>query len=96
LGDIGRSLQIISGVQRNENDGRLIIQGGATDETQTYVDGLLFFNQYNLQQKNVSVRSRFSPDLFNGVALQSSEYGAQFGNAMSGILQLNTIDFLQN
>jgi hypothetical protein len=91
LGDILGSLQIMPGVQRNGNDGRLIIQGGATDETQTYVDGLLLFNQYNLEQKNVSVRSRFSPDLFNGVTLQSSGYGAQFGNAMSGIVRLNTI-----
>jgi hypothetical protein len=91
LGDVIGSLQIMPGVQRNDNNGRLIVQGGATDETQTFVDGLLLFNQYNLEQKNVSVRSRFSPDLFNGVSLQSSGYGAQYGNALSGILQLNTI-----
>ena len=91
MGDIIGGLQIMPGVQRNSNDGRLIIQGGSTDETLTFVDGLLLFNQYNLGQKNVSVRSRFSPDLFRGVALQSSGYGAQYGNAMSGILQLNTI-----
>jgi hypothetical protein len=91
LGDVTGSLQIMPGVQRNENDGRLIVQGGATDETQTYIDGLLLFNQYSLEQKNVSVRSRFTPDLFRGVALQSSGYSSQFGNAMSGILQLNTL-----
>ena len=91
LGDIVGGLHIMPGVQRNDNDGRLIIQGGATDETQTFVDGLLLFNPYNIQQKNVAVRSRFTPDLFRGVALQSSGYNAQFGNALSGILQLNTI-----
>jgi hypothetical protein len=92
LGDIFGSMTIIPGVQRNDNDGRLIIQGGATDETQIYVDGLLLFNPYSLEQKNVSVRSRFSPDLFSGVSLQSAGYGAQFGNALSGILQLNTLE----
>jgi hypothetical protein len=91
LGDIFGSVQIIPGVQRNDNDGRLIVQGGGTDETQIYVDGLMLFNPYTLEQKNVSVRSKFSPDLFNGVALQSSGFGAQYGNAMSGILQLNTL-----
>ena len=91
LGDITGGLQIMPGVQRNDNDGRLIVQGGATDETLTFVDGLLLFNPYNLKQKNVSVRSRFTPDLFRGVALQSSGYGAQYGNAMSGILQLTTV-----
>ena len=91
LGDVFGSMRVIPGVQRNDNDGRLIIQGGATDETQIIVDGLILFNPYSLEQRNVSVRSRFSPDLFNGVALQSSGYGAQFGNALSGILQLNTL-----
>lgn len=91
LGDVIGSMTILPGVQRNDNDGRLIIQGGATDETKIFVDGLMLFNPYSLEQKNVSVRSRLSPDLFNGVALQSSGYGAQFGNALSGILQLNTL-----
>ncbi|MDR1552695.1 MAG: TonB-dependent receptor [Prevotellaceae bacterium] len=92
LGDILGSMTVMPGVQRNDNNGRLIIQGGATDETQIYVDGLMLFNPYSLEQKNVSVRSRFSPDLFNGVSLQSAGYGAQFGNALSGILQLNTLE----
>lgn len=90
LGDIIGGVSGMPGVQRNENDGRLVIQGGATDESQIVVDGLVMSNPYTLSQKNSSVRSRFSPDLFSGISLQSAGYGAEFGNALSGLLQLNT------
>jgi hypothetical protein len=71
LGDIIAGIKITPGVQSNDNDGRLIINGGATDESQIYVDGLIMFNPYTLSQKNVSVRSRLTPDLFSGVSLST-------------------------
>jgi hypothetical protein len=46
LGDIFSGLQILPGVQRNDNDGRLIIQGGAPNESQTFKEGFILFNQY--------------------------------------------------
>jgi hypothetical protein len=91
LGDIIAGVKITPGVQSNDNDGRLIINGGANDESQIYIDGLIMFNPYTLSQKNVSVRSRLTPDLFSGVSLYAGGYSAQYGNALSGILQLNTL-----
>lgn len=92
LGDLFGGLRIIPGVESNETDGRLIIQGGASDESKMFIDGLLYFNPYTLQQKNTSSRGRFSPDLFQGVALQSAGYGAEYGDALSGIVNLSTLD----
>ena len=95
LGDIIGAQKIMPGVQSNENDGRLIIQGGDVDEAKVYIDGLLLHKPYSLSSKNSSVRSRFSPDIFSGTSLQSAGFSAQFGNALSGVLSLNTLDALK-
>ncbi|GHT12376.1 TonB-dependent receptor [Bacteroidia bacterium] len=85
---------ILPGVQTNDNDGRLIIQGGSSDESQVYINDLMVANPYNLSANNTLVRNRFSAssDLFDGVVLQSGGYNAEFGQALSGIVNLNTLD----
>lgn len=95
LGDIIGAQKMMPGVQSNENDGRLIIQGGDVDESKVYIDGLLLHKPYSLSSKNSSIRSRFSPDIFSGISLQSAGFSAQFGDALSGVLSLNTLDALK-
>lgn len=90
MADMIGNMRVLPGVQVNDNDGRLIIQGGNSDESQIYINDLLVMNPYNLASKNTGVRTRFSSDLFEGVALQSGGYNAEFGQALSGIVNLNT------
>ncbi len=90
MADMIGNMRVLPGVQVNDNDGRLIIQGGSSEESQIYINDLLVMNPYNLTSKNTGVRTRFSSDLFEGVALQSGGYNAEFGQALSGIVNLNT------
>ncbi len=90
MADLLANMRVMPGVQTNDNDGRLIIQGGAPGESQVYIDDLIVPDPYNFTAKNSSVRSRFSCDLFEGIALQSNGYNAEFGQALSGIVNLNT------
>ncbi len=90
MADMIGNMRVLPGVQVNDNDGRLIIQGGSSEESQIYINDLLVMNPYNLTSKNTGVRTRFSSDLFEGVALQSGGYNAEFGQALSGIINLNT------
>ncbi len=90
MADLLGNMRVMPGVQANDNDGRLIIQGGAPGESQVYIDDLIVLNPYGFATKNSSVRSRFSSELFEGIALQSNGYNAEFGQAMSGIVNLNT------
>ena len=92
MADMIGGMRVLPGVQINDNDGRLIIQGGNSEESQIYINDLLVINPYGLTSKNTGVRTRFSPDLFEGVALQSGGYNAEFGQALSGILNLNTME----
>lgn len=90
LGDVLGGLQVIPSVQGNDTDGRLIVSGGSPNETQTYIDGLLVMHPNTLGMTNISVRSRFSPELFQDIALHSGGYNASNGHALSGIIDLKT------
>ena len=92
MADIIGGMRALPGVQTNDNDGRLIIQGGNSDESQIYINDLIIANPYTLSLKNNTVRSRFTPDLFSGAVLQSGGFNAEFGQALSGIVNLNTIE----
>jgi hypothetical protein len=90
MADIIGNMRILPGVQANDNDGRLIIQGGGTDESQFYINDLIVANPYTFSAKNSATRSRFNSDLFEGIVLQSGGFNAEFGQALSGIINLNT------
>ena len=89
LGDVLSGLVNTPGVQSNANDGRLMIQGGGPDESVYYIDGLILFDPY-VESINVGNRFKFGQQIFEGTILQSSGWGASYGNALSGIVQLNT------
>ena len=90
MADIIGNMRVLPGVQTNDNDGRLIIQGGSSDESQIYINDLIVANPYARSSKNGGARSRFTPDLFSGTVLQSGGFNAEFGQALSGIVNLNT------
>ncbi len=90
MADIIGNMRVLPGVQTNDNDGRLIIQGGSPGESKFYINDLIVINPYHATSKNSAVRSRFTPDLFEGIALQSAGSNAEFGQALSGVVNLNT------
>jgi hypothetical protein len=92
MADIIGNMRVLPGVQTSDNDGRLIIHGGNSDESQIYINDLIVANPYLSWGNNVGVRSRFTPDLFAGTVLQSGGFNAEFGQALSGVVNLNTKD----
>lgn len=93
MGDNIGALQMLPGTQNNAEDGRLFVRGGDPDETKTYIDGMKVFQPYTPTSPESPVRGRFSPFLFNGINFSTGGFGARFGDAMSGVLDMNTIDF---
>ncbi|MBC5836609.1 TonB-dependent receptor [Flavobacterium muglaense] len=91
-GNIIAALQTLPGTQSVGEDGRLFVRGGEANETQTFVDGLRVAQPYNATIGNVPTRGRFSPFLFNGIALSTGGYSAEYGEALSSVLLLNTQD----
>lgn len=91
-GDIVSALQTLPGTQTVGESGRLFVRGGESDETQTFVDGLRVAQPYGASANNVPTRGRFSPFLFSGISFSTGGYSAEYGEALSSVLLLNTIN----
>lgn len=91
-GDIIAALQTLPGTQTVGESGRLYVRGGEADETQTFVDGLRVAQPYGATTNNVPTRGRFSPFLFSGISFSTGGYSAEYGEALSSVLLLNTQD----
>jgi hypothetical protein len=92
VGNIVAAMQSLPGTQTVGEDGRLFVRGGEANETQTYVDGMRVPQPYGATPNNLPTRSRFSPFLFSGISFSTGGYSAEYGDALSSVLLLNTID----
>ncbi|KGL64215.1 TonB-dependent receptor [Polaribacter sp. Hel1_85] len=92
LGDVMGALQTLPGTSTVDEDGRLFVRGGEAEETQIFIDGIRVFTPYAASPNNMPTRGRFSPFLFKGISFSTGGYSAEYGQALSGVLQLNTID----
>lgn len=92
MGDVIGALTKLPGTSTVGNDGRLFVRGGDASETNIYFDGLQVGNAYGSTASNVPTRSRFNPNLFKGSFFSTGGYSAEFGQALSSALVLNTAD----
>ncbi|WP_158209447.1 TonB-dependent receptor [Myroides phaeus] len=95
-GDIMAIMSTMPGAQVNSEDGRLMIRGGRAEETGIFVNGLRVRQPYTFSTGDFPVRSKYSPFLFKGMSFSTGAYSAEYGNALSGILELNTSDDIEN
>ncbi|MEM8510296.1 MAG: TonB-dependent receptor [Bacteroidota bacterium] len=91
-GDFVAALQTLPGTTTVNEDGRLFVRGGTAGETQIFVDGLRVFQPFNANTNNVPTRARLSPFLFKGITFSTGGYSAEYGQALSSVLLLNTTD----
>ncbi len=90
--DIVAALQTLGGTQVAGESGRLLVRGGEDSETQTFVDGVRVAQPYGTSAANTPGRGRFSPFLFSGMSFSTGGYSAEYGEALSSVLLLNTQD----
>ncbi|MBK7571813.1 MAG: TonB-dependent receptor [Bacteroidetes bacterium] len=91
-GDIYGAIQTLPGTGIVGEKEGLYVRGGDASETKTYIDGLLVDNPYFTSVPDVPQRGRFSPFLFKGTSFSSGGYSAQYGQAMSSVLILESQD----
>jgi hypothetical protein len=91
-GDVYGALQSLPGTTTNGESGRLFVKGGDSEESQTYIDGSLVYVPYNSSAPNLSTRGRFNPFMFKGTIFSTGGYSAEYGQALSSVLLLNTND----
>ncbi len=90
-GDVYGAFGTMPGSHKVGEEGRLFVRGGESYETKTFMDGMLVNTPYFSKLPDLPTRGRFSPLLFNGSVFSTGGYSAEFGQALSSIVALNTI-----
>ncbi|NQU88152.1 MAG: TonB-dependent receptor [Mariniphaga sp.] len=90
-GDIYGAFGTMPGSHKVGEEGRLFVRGGEAYETKTYMDGMLVSSPYYSKLPDLPTRGRFSPLLFNGAVFSTGGYSAEYGQALSSIVSLNTV-----
>jgi hypothetical protein len=89
-GNVVNALQFLPGTSKNGESGKLFVRGGSSSESRTFIDGTLVHNPFNASAPNTSVRSRFNPFMFGGTVFSTGGFSAEYGEALSSVLLLET------
>lgn len=90
--DIAGVLNTLPGTTKVGETGRLFVRGGDSNETRTFIDGMAVFDAYNPSAPNTPSRGRFLPFMFKGTSFSTGGYSAEYGQALSSALVLNSKD----
>src|SRR5882757_1135120 len=90
--DITAALKTLPGAQQVGESEGLFVRGGAGYEAKQYIDGALVNNPYYTSVPDIASRGRFSPFLFKGTVFSTGGYSALYGQALSSVVLLESID----
>jgi hypothetical protein len=90
--DIAGALNTLPGTQKNGESGRLFVRGGDGREARTFIDGMVVLDAYGPSAPNTPSRGRFLPFMFKGTSFSTGGYSAEYGQALSSALVLNSKD----
>lgn len=90
--DITGAMHLLPGAQRVGEQEGLFVRGGSGLETKVVIDGLIVQNPFFSSMPDLQSRGRFNPFMFKGTSFSTGGYSAQYGQAMSSVLLLNTTD----
>ncbi|HWB27481.1 MAG TPA: TonB-dependent receptor [Chitinophagaceae bacterium] len=90
--DITAALKTLPGTQQVGEQEGLFVRGGAGYEAKQYIDGTLVNNPYYSSVPDIASRGRFSPFLFKGTVFSTGGYSALYGQALSSVVLLESID----
>lgn len=90
--DIAGALNTLPGTQKVGESGRLFVRGGDGTETRTFIDGMMVLDAYGVSAPNTPSRGRFLPFMFKGTSFSTGGYSAEYGQALSSALVLDSRD----
>ena len=91
-GQISSALGYLPGVQKVGETEGLFVRGGTGAETKIFMDGNLINNYFTNSVPGIAGRDRFNTSLFKGNVFSSGGYSAVYGQALSSVLILESVD----
>ena len=89
-GDVNSAVKSLPGVQNVDEGSGIFVRGGDFTETRTYIEGAPMFTDYQFDAPTGSVAGTINPFLTSGITFSSGGFGANWGNALSGIVDLQS------
>lgn len=86
--DIFRALQTLPGVAKSDDGAGLFVRGGDVSEVLVTLDGATIAHPYRYESSSGGQFGAVEPFLLQGLAFSTGGFGARFGNALSGVLDL--------
>lgn len=90
--DVVRAIETLPGTQKQGAQNGLFVRGGDASEAAYIVDGMVVQNAFFSGPPGVATRSRFGAFQYKGVSFSSGGYSARYGQALSSVLELNSLD----
>lgn len=90
--DVVKAIQTLPGTQQNGVQNGLFVRGGDASEAAMLIDEMIVQNAFFNAAPGVASRSRFGAFQFQGVSFSSGGYSARYGQALSSVLELNSLD----
>ena len=88
--DFFRTLSLLPGITANDVSAQFHVRGGRRDETQILLDGQELYETYHLKDFDNAL-SIIEPTTIDNVELKTGGYSTEFGDRMSGVLDMTTI-----
>lgn len=92
VGDIYNGIALLPGIQAAGESGKLMVRGGDSRESQTFIDDMHVLSPYTYTPANSPVRGRYSPFLFEGINFSSGGFSSDYSQSLSSVLPLTTKD----
>ncbi len=88
--DLYRAVMVLPATSGGDISGRFNVRGGLYGEVLVRLDGLEIFEPFHLKDYQ-GVFSILDPEVIGGVELLPGSYPAQYGDRMSGVLEMTTL-----
>ena len=88
--DVFRALSLLPGAAGTDVSAEIHVRGGRRDETQIRLDGQELFDVFHLKDYDDAV-SVVAPATLAGADLMTGGFSAEYGDRMSGVLDLRTL-----
>ena len=90
--DIMRALQTLPGVSQIDEGVGMYVRGGDESETVVLLDNSILAHPYKYESDTGGFFGMISPFLLSGTFFSTGGFSAKYGNALSGILAMETLD----
>lgn len=88
--NVARAIQTLPGVQNVDEGTGLFVRGGDVSETRVLIDDATFLSPVRFENPTGHITSSVDPFLLDRTVFSAGGFGAQHGNALSGLVRMET------